>query len=107
MPRTPLLIAALGLSIAAAPAKAQDSMQLALSLADVLGSEQACGLAYDQDAIASFIERSVAADDMEFTGSLSMFTKVKQRDAEALSGSAKTVHCTQIRRVARSYGFSR
>lgn len=88
-------------------ALAQDfkSMQLAHELGSVLASEEPCALSYDQAAIAAFIEKRVRADDMAFSGQLGVQTSGVGYQIKGMSVSAKTAHCTQIRRVARNYGF--
>lgn len=94
-------------ALAASSATAQDfkSMQLAHELGSVLASEDACSLSYDQAAIAAFIEKRVRADDMAFSGQLSLQTSGIGYQLKNMSTSAKTAHCTQIGRVAKSYGF--
>lgn len=100
------LVLAAALAIAT-PAAASDfrSMQLATELGNMLGSEEACGLSYDQAAIERFIEGKVAADDMSFPSTLNMMAEGARFNLEGMSASAKTAHCTQIRRAARSHGF--
>ncbi|GHA13266.1 hypothetical protein GCM10007989_04810 [Devosia pacifica] len=97
-----------GLLMAVAlPAVGQDfgSMNTAVELGTVLGSEEACGLSYDQEAITAFIEAEVAADDMSFASTLQTMVMGQEMQINELSASAKTAHCAQITRVARSYGF--
>lgn len=88
-------------------AAAQDfkSMQLAHELGSVISAEVPCGLAYDQTAIAAFIEKRVRADDMGFSGQLRVQTSGQEIQMKTMSASAKTAHCTQAKRVAKSYGF--
>jgi hypothetical protein len=86
-------------------ASASDSMNLATELGDVLASEEFCGLHYDQGAIGKFIDSHVSPDDMAFTPMLTMITTGQGLENEQMSKSAKTAHCVQITRVARSYGF--
>ncbi|TVR11858.1 MAG: signal recognition particle [Salinarimonadaceae bacterium] len=104
-----ILIAAVALTAAmssGALAQRLDSMTLANQLGDVLASEELCGLSYDHDAIERFIEERVAADDMSFTPMLRMMTDGATYTQDEMSESAKRAHCAQIRRVARSYGFT-
>jgi hypothetical protein len=98
-------VTVLALAASGDAARGQGSMRLAIDLGDVLGSETICGLTYDQAGIAAFIEKSVPANDMSFTSNLRMMTDAAQSENAELSGSAKTAHCAQITRVARSYGF--
>jgi hypothetical protein len=89
-----------------ASAQSFDSMQIAMDLGSVLGSEEACGLEFDQSAIAGFIEDKVAADDMSFASNLQTMTMGQEYQLADYSKSALTAHCTQISRVAKSYGFT-
>lgn len=82
-----------------------ESMQLASNLGTVLASEEPCGFTFDQTAIAAFIENKVPADDMGFASILSMMTQGQRIQIDRMSASSKTAHCTQIKRVASSYGF--
>jgi len=92
---------------ATAPVLADDfeSMQLANQLGSVLASEEPCGFAFDQAAIAAFIEDKVSPDDMGFASTLNMMTQGQRIQIDQMSASSKTAHCTQIRRVATSYAF--
>ena len=81
------------------------SMQVATALGSIIASEQYCGLAYDQGAIAAYIESKVPADDMSFPSTLQMMVAGAEFRFDEMSASAKTAHCTQISRVAKSYNF--
>lgn len=107
MTRAMMLAAAL--AFAGAPAWAGDieSMQLANQLGAVLAAEELCGLSYDPAAIAAFIEKNVAADDMGFPGMLRLMTDGARAQGAGLSASGTTAHCTQMRRIAKSYGFTK
>lgn len=80
-------------------------MTLANELGSVLASESLCGLSFDQGAISAFIEKRVAADDLSFASTLQMMTTGQEFQLKGMSTSSKTAHCTQIGRVAKSYGF--
>lgn len=80
-------------------------MNLATDLGSVIGSEEPCGLTYNQEAIEKFIDNKVPGDDMGFTSMLSMMTDGTALQIKDMSTSAKTAHCRQIKRVAKSYGF--
>jgi hypothetical protein len=98
-------LAAMSATSATAQTKQLKSMNLALELGSVLAAEEACGLTYDQSAIERFIDKNVPADDMSFPSSLSMMTSGSAVQLEEMTASAKTAHCSQIRRIAKSYGF--
>jgi hypothetical protein len=103
----PMLIGLLILSTSgwAGTASAQDSSQVALSLGNVLASEELCGLHYDQDVIKKYIDSHVRADDMDFIPTLRLMTEGSRYQNQQMSPSTKTAHCEQTTRVARSYGF--
>ncbi len=83
-----------------------EMMQLASDLGSVLAAEEKCDLSYDQDAIAAFIEKNVEEDDMSFPSTLRAMTGTAEWQLDDMSKSAMTAHCMQIRRVAKSYGFT-
>lgn len=102
-----LAIALAVLAVAAKPAMANDSQTTAIQLGSVLAGEDFCGLSYDQAAIRSYIEKNVRADDMSFPNDLQTMTSAGELDNKDLSPSSKTAHCTQIARIAKSYGFTK
>jgi hypothetical protein len=81
------------------------SMTLANELGSVLASESLCELSYDQAAITAFIEKRVRADDLAFASTLRAMTSGQEFQMRSMTPSAKTAHCTQIRRVAKANGF--
>jgi hypothetical protein len=83
----------------------QRSYAVADALGNVLASEKLCKLQYNQQAIKTFIDAHVQKDDMKFPGTLAMKIRIYQTQNETMSGSAKTAHCAQIERVARSFGL--
>jgi hypothetical protein len=103
-----LAAVALTFTIIASPVSAADecnSDNCDLELGDMLGSETACGLTYDQDAIQNFIVKHVDPNDMGFAPSLLSLTAGTKALIGEMSASSLTAHCTQIRRVAKHYGF--
>ncbi|WP_395815242.1 hypothetical protein [Devosia sp.] len=76
-------------------------------LADVLAAEDFCKLTYDQPAIEAFIQAHVAPDDLDFTSNLTAFIYVAGEHQLEMTTSAATAHCTQIRRLAKTYGFTK
>jgi len=97
------------LALLCAPKAAQsqnvESMQLAQELGNLIASEKFCNLEYDQDAISAFIKGHVREDDMSFAGTLQLMTAGAEFQLKQMSPSAKTAHCAQTARVARSYKF--
>jgi hypothetical protein len=103
------LIFVAAIMLATSPAlawSAIDRMRTAQAIGSVLASEEFCGLSYNHEAIAGHIEKIVPADDMEFAGTLRMMTDGAGYELDSMSGSQKAAHCAQIRRVAKSYGFT-
>jgi hypothetical protein len=98
--------ATLALLLATSTASAMDDTVLAANLGSVLGSEKLCDLTYDHAAIQAFIEKTVSARDMGFPSLLVLMTRGAESENESMSKSAVTAHCTQIARIAKSYGFT-
>lgn len=97
--------AATATMVFATPAMA-DSMTTAVSLGSVLASEEFCGLTYNQDAISTYIAKNVKDDDMQFPSTLQMMTEGQKFQLKEMSNSQVTAHCAQIKRLAKSYGFT-
>jgi len=93
--------------LAAAPALATDAMRVALDLGTVIGSEQSCGLSFDQAAIAAFVEDNVPAADMSFMSTMNMSADVTADEIGGFTASRKTAHCAQVTRIAKANGFIR
>lgn len=99
----------LSVTLQASLAVAQDmeSMQSAMDLGSVLGSEDACKLTYDQAAISAWIDANVRADDMSFASTLNMTTTGSRMQVGEMTESSLTAHCRQIERTAMHYGFTK
>ncbi len=82
-----------------------DSMMKAQDLGSVLASETFCGLSYDQDAIATWIDANTDPADMGFAASLETMTMGAAYNLKDMSPSGKTAHCRSITRTAQHYGF--
>jgi len=104
-----LVLAGLALLASGAVAHADDlaTMQLASGLGSVLAAEEACGLSFDQSAIEKFITAKVPADNLNFSGTLNMMVSGAKLELDGMSPSQKTANCTQVKRVAKSYGFTK
>ena len=100
MGRIMILATALAL---ASPAMADNDF--AFDLGNVLGSEAACGLAYDAGAIERLVAKRTEPSDMDFLSSMNLAADVMTRDVEKMSASRRAAHCAQVRRVAESFGF--
>ena len=84
---------------------AKDSTDVALQLGTVLASETFCNLSYNHEAIDAYVQKNVSADDMGFPSMLDMMTQGSEIQLRDMSSSSKAAHCTQMRRIAKSYGF--
>lgn len=100
-----LVAASIAVIAISVPARA-DSMNTAVALGSVLASEEPCGLTYDQSAIEAYISKNVKADDMQFPSTLQMMTEGQKYQMKDMSASQMTAHCAQIKRLAKSYGFT-
>jgi hypothetical protein len=97
---------ALGIvTLSAAVAHAGDSSKLAEKMGAVMAAEEPCSLTYDPEAIKSFIEKQVKADDMDFAGDLHLYTWTSTNSIGTMTASSKIAFCTQEARVAKSFGF--
>lgn len=92
---------------AAAPVGAQGmrTMELANQLGTIIGSERACNLSYDLDAIDRYIDEHADPADMGFPGMLQMMTDGQEYSMRDIGESALRAHCRSVERTARHYGF--
>lgn len=96
------------LAFMAAPAFALsdlEAMKLSGDLGSVLASEEACGLSYNQDAIAAFIAKEVPPERMDFANQLNTAVMGGTYWIKKMTQSQKTAHCASITQTARHYGF--
>lgn len=105
MKRALMLPALLAFTVPAAAWSDVDRMTVSNALGSLLGSETACGLTFDQDAVSRYIDDKVPADDMQFTSMLNMMAGGTAAQIADMSASQKTAHCRQIERAAKSHGF--
>jgi hypothetical protein len=95
-------------TIAATPVAAVqdfDMHAVAESLGTIIASEGACGLAYDQAAIADYIDAHVPPDAMEFPSYLDLMVRAGELTLEDQSPGARAAHCHAVERTARHYLF--
>ena len=96
------------IALAAQPAFAwseTEQYDAASQLGSVIAAEGFCDMAYNQSAISAYIESTVPADDMGFASLLDTTGDIAAYNQEGMAQSQKTAHCTQMRRVAKSFGF--
>ncbi len=82
-----------------------DTYEIASQLGRILGSEDFCGLSYDQQAISEFISRNVKADDLHFASNLETSTLAADVESRGMTQSEKTARCVQITRTAKALSF--
>lgn len=90
--------------MAASPAIAQDR-ELAMQVGSILGSEEPCGLSYSAEGITAYIDREVAADDMEFLGMMDLGASNAEYSVGEMGAGQRAAHCAQTERLAKSLGF--
>lgn len=89
-------------------AAAEDSpLQIALTLGDLVGSEEICDISIDQSRLGAYITEHVSAGDMSFAGTMTNAADVMPRTYKRMTQSMKTAHCVQMRRLADALGFSK
>lgn len=90
------------------PVGAQDieQMRRAMQIGTIIGSEQYCGLEYDQSAIERWIDENTDPADMGFGSTMHVGISAEEYEQSSRSGSAKTAHCRSIQRSAAHYGFT-
>lgn len=103
--RPAYIAAALVIVTGAAQAQNLEVMQKAMALGTLIGSEDYCGLVYDQAAIEGWIEGNIPADAMDFPQTLEMGVTSETYTQNDRSPSAKTAHCAAVSRTAKHYGF--
>lgn len=109
------IIAALALMVMASAAHANEcdgyrddnsahSNCITIQLGTILGSEAACGLKYDEDAIKAFIVDQIH-DDVSFMSGLKNFIDFAKTEAKERSKSFLAAHCIIVRHAAENEGF--
>jgi hypothetical protein len=92
--------AAVALLAMAAPAWAAKASKFSSQLGEILGSEKACGLRFDDEAIRAIIEKNTSAD-VYFT----MYISVAEARSERMGSAQLAVHCFQTKRSAEFLGL--
>ncbi|SON55797.1 hypothetical protein HDIA_2256 [Hartmannibacter diazotrophicus] len=87
-------------------AKADDSLDVADRLGEIIGAEDACGLTLDQAAINRYVSNHVAADDLDFVGYLKTSTWTAKEDLSEMGATERSAHCMQVVRSAKAIGVT-
>lgn len=90
---------------AAEPTDYPDSFVTADRLANILASDELCSIRFNQEAINTYIEENVAADDLEFAPTLrrratSIYALISMQPK-----TEQEAHCFQVRRSAEALGI--
>ena len=85
---------------------ADDNNSIALGLGNILGSQEACRLTIDQNAIQQFIKEHVDPSDMRFPDNLRGATQADKNEVQAMSPTELANHCLATGRIAKHYGFT-
>lgn len=105
MPRAIFFLLCLFAVAGTARAQNLDVMTKGMSLGKIIGSEQYCGLTYDQKSIEAWIEQNIPADAMQFSQFLDAGIGGETYEQAGRSDSAKTAHCAAVKRTAAHYEF--
>lgn len=103
-------ITALALLTIPISATAQDYMdpsKFALSLGSILGSETACKLKFDPDAVRAYIAAKSDPSDLTMPNALSMMTQGTAYQIESMTETQVVAHCQLIQQTANDIGILR
>jgi hypothetical protein len=84
---------------------AADSGTFAKQLSNLIGSETACDLRFDMDAVRTYVEKNVRADDLDFTSSLDTEMWSVETALKQMGNAHRAAHCFQVRRSAEALGL--
>lgn len=88
-----------------AVASAGSTTETAEQLGNLLGSETACGLTFDKDAVRAYIEKNVPASDLDFTRNLNTDVRLAEYRAKKMGSTQQAAHCFQVKRNAEALGL--
>jgi hypothetical protein len=100
-----ITLTALVLATATSARAGTDKSQVAEQLGNLLGSEKACGLAYNHEAIEAFIRERIPPTDLDFPALLQTHTWLAHLGIKDMSESSLVAHCYQIRQLAKEYNL--
>lgn len=97
------LIVLIGSGSHAQPYK--DPTALAVELGSILGSESACDLDFDNEAIKAYLKDNANPDDLSLPNALSMMTDGTRIQLEAKTPAQLAAHCQLVRQSAGKIGI--
>ncbi len=97
----------LALLVLSSSASAESTIRIALTLGDLAGSEQLCGFAIDSEALEIYIANTIPGDDLDFASTMRDAAKLMPDKFADMSRTMQVAHCTQMKRIAKSLGFSK
>jgi hypothetical protein len=86
-------------------ASAAPRTKTAEQLGNLIGSETACALSFDKNAIRAFIEKNVPADDLDFARNLETYIFLAETHAKNMGSTEQVARCFQIKRSAEALGL--
>jgi hypothetical protein len=99
-------LAALALLLMSSGAASADDWDIKVQLGTVLGSDKACGLVFNQDAIQAYIVDHIKDIDPMFTSSLTDYIEAtRSTTIPEMSKGVLDAHCVLVRKFAEQHGF--
>lgn len=101
------IAAALGAGAATAQNLDQQmkTTKLAIGLANILASEEYCGLSFNADAVSNWVDENVDPAQMDFTPQVDLYMMGVSQTLAAKTATQKVAHCRVIERTGRHYQF--
>lgn len=97
---------ALAACLLASPALAyEDGFKVAMSLGNVIGSAEGCGLKISDAGVSAYINATVDPADISFPASLQSIVLIQKDYIADVSGAALAAHCEAVKRTASHYGL--
>ena len=80
---------------------ARDLTQLAMTLGEVLGLEEACSISLSENKVRSFVRHNVPDDDIEFVDTMNTSARVAPYEFAKMRAAQKAAQCEQMSRLAK------
>ncbi len=87
-----------------ASAQSMKTMNAAEQLGKMIAYEKKCGISYNQEAIANWLDKNFPGD-MEFSSLLAGSILLEKYQINGRSSMENTITCTIVRRAAKDKGF--
>lgn len=93
---------AVGMASASA-AHAEDLSRLALTLGEMLGSEESCQISFDPNKVRASIRKKVPDSDISFMSTVNTAASVAPYDFKKMTASQQAALCEQMERLAKKF----